>query len=99
MCGMLHCTHRNEKLMFWSEQMSYTMPSSWLTVNGDKARCLGAVLDVGLDMFDPGMVPNGAKCGDNKVSEGRSHCLISVHHIMTAPSMVRPDLSIRVGLP
>ena len=68
MCGMLHCTHRNEKLMFWSDRMSYTMPSNKLPIDGEKVRCLGAVLDVGLDMFDPGMVPNGAKCGDDKVS-------------------------------
>ena len=74
--------------MFWSEQMSYTMPNSWLTVNSEKARCLGAVLDVGLDMFDPGMVPNGAKCGDNKVGAGRSHCKRLLTHIMAAPSLV-----------
>ena len=69
MCGMLHCVHRNEKLMFWKEALAYTMPEAFVKVNGTQRRqCKGAILDVGLDMPDPGMVPNGTKCGDRKVS-------------------------------
>lgn len=67
MCGMLQCTHRNEKLMFWKEALSFTMPHGWVTVNGERENCYGAILDVGLNYEDPGMVPEGSKCGDGKV--------------------------------
>ena len=67
MCGMLHCEHNNEKLMFWKEALSYTMPEGRVMVNGVWRDCFGAILDVGLDYEDPGMIPDGAKCADNKV--------------------------------
>ena len=57
--------------MFWKEALSLAMPESFLTEfdNGKNSRfdCKGAILDVGLDMPDPGMVPDGATCGNNKV--------------------------------
>jgi len=68
MCGMLHCNHRNEKLMFWKEALAYTLPEAWILANGTRQECKGVILDVGLDMSDPGMVPDGAKCGNGKVS-------------------------------
>ena len=64
---MLHCTHSNEKLMLWRETLSYTMPEAWVLVNGTRHNCNGAILDVGLNHLDPGMVPNGAKCDTGKV--------------------------------
>ena len=68
---MLHCTHRNEKLMFWKEALAYTMPEGYITIteNNKQVRydCKGAIVDVGLYTPDPGMVPDGATCGDNKV--------------------------------
>lgn len=67
MCGMLHCEHRNEKLMFWKEALAYTMPEAWIKEGNTKYDCKGAILDVGLDMPDPGMTPDGSKCGDEKV--------------------------------
>ena len=68
MCGMLHCSHRNEKLMFWKEALAYTMPEAWVMVQGERKECKGAILDVGLDTPDPGMTPEGSKCGDEKVN-------------------------------
>ena len=67
MCGMLHCTHRNEKLMFWKEALAYTMPEAWIQDSNTRHECKGAILDVGLNQPDPGLVPNGARCGDGMV--------------------------------
>jgi hypothetical protein len=71
MCGMLHCTHRNERLVFWKEALSYLMPEAWVMVNGTQQNCKGAILDVGLNMPDPGMTPEGAKCATGKVCIGQ----------------------------
>jgi len=68
MCGMLHCQHLSEKLMFWKEALAFTMPESWVLVNNTRYDCKGAILDVGLYMPDPGMVPDGAKCAERHVS-------------------------------
>lgn len=67
MCGMLHCQHRNEKLMFWKEALAYALPEAWIVVNSTRQDCKGVILDVGLDMPDPGMVPDGTKCGSRKM--------------------------------
>lgn len=67
MCGLLHCVHQNEKLMFWKDNLAHATPASFLTIGSTTYVCRGAILDVGLDMPDPGMVPNGAKCGEGKV--------------------------------
>ena len=65
---MLHCEHLSEKLMFWKEALAFTMPEAWVLVNGTRHDCKGAILDVGLYMPDPGMVPDGAKCAHRHVS-------------------------------
>lgn len=68
MCGLLHCVHLNEKLMFWRETLSVALPASFLTKGSKTYVCRSATLDVGLNMPDPGQVPDGAKCGHEKVS-------------------------------
>ena len=69
MCGMLHCTHLNEKLAFWFETLSHLMPSSSVfDENRNMQTCSAAILDVGLDYKDPGMTPDGAKCDYQKVN-------------------------------
>lgn len=65
-CGMLHCHHLNEKLMFWKENLAYSLPEASVTVGGARHECRGAIVDVGLGVPDPGMVPNGAACGKGK---------------------------------
>lgn len=55
--------------MFWKEGLAYTLRETWLSVDGARQECKGVILDVGLDMPDPGMVPDGAKCGSGKVSQ------------------------------
>ncbi|XP_041368404.1 disintegrin and metalloproteinase domain-containing protein 12-like [Gigantopelta aegis] len=67
MCGLLHCVHLNEKLMFWRDNLAHTMRASFLTRGNTQYVCRSAMLDVGLDMPDPGMVPDGAKCDTDKV--------------------------------
>ena len=44
------------------------MPEAWVLVNNTRHDCKGAILDVGLYMPDPGMVPDGAKCAEHHVS-------------------------------
>ncbi|KAH3785555.1 hypothetical protein DPMN_163646 [Dreissena polymorpha] len=68
MCGLLHCVHQNEKLMFWKDSLTHTTPATFLTIGTTTHVCRGAMLDVGLDMPDPGMVPDGAKCDEKKVN-------------------------------
>ena len=67
MCGLLHCVHQNEKLMFWKDNLAHATPATFLTIGPKTYICRGAMLDVGLNMPDPGMVPEGAKCEDRKV--------------------------------
>ncbi|CAG2247456.1 Zinc metalloproteinase-disintegrin-like batroxstatin-2,Zinc metalloproteinase-disintegrin-like Eoc1,Zinc metalloproteinase-disintegrin-like berythractivase,Zinc metalloproteinase-disintegrin-like VAP1,Zinc metalloproteinase-disintegrin-like halysase,Zinc metalloproteinase-disintegrin-like cobrin,Zinc metalloproteinase-disintegrin-like atragin,Zinc metalloproteinase-disintegrin-like NaMP,Coagulation factor X-activating enzyme heavy chain,Disintegrin and metalloproteinase domain-containing protein 12,Zinc me len=71
-CGLLHCVHLNEKLMFWSEQISHATPATFLTKGDKKYVCRSAIMDVGLDMPDPGQVPDGSKCGDHKHTQWTS---------------------------
>ena len=81
MCGMLHCAHRTERLRFWKEALSYLMPEAWVMVNGTRQDCKGAILDVGLNMPDPGMTPDGTKCGDSKVCPFLSFHM-SLYHLV-----------------
>jgi hypothetical protein len=69
MCGMLHCSHSSEKLMFWKESLAYSLPETWVTTQDQQRRdCKGAILDAGLSVQDPGSVQDGTKCGDQQVS-------------------------------
>ena len=68
MCGLLHCEHATEKLMFWKEALTLTMPETWVhTEDGQRHDCKAVILDVGLDMEDPGMVLDGTECGPRRV--------------------------------
>lgn len=67
MCGLLHCVHLNEKLMFWRDNLAIDMRASFLSRGNKQYVCRSAMLDVGLDMPDPGFVPDGAKCEQDKV--------------------------------
>ncbi|GFO40891.1 disintegrin and metalloproteinase domain-containing protein, partial [Plakobranchus ocellatus] len=67
MCGLLHCVHLNEKLMFWRDNLAIDMRATFLTRGNSQYVCRSTMLDVGLDMPDPGFVPDGAKCEHNKI--------------------------------
>ncbi|KAK7109317.1 disintegrin and metalloproteinase domain-containing protein 12-like [Littorina saxatilis] len=67
MCGLLHCVHLNEKLMFWRDNLALDMRANFLTRGNTQYVCRSTMLDVGLDMPDPGLVPDGAKCEEDKI--------------------------------
>lgn len=66
LCGMLHCIHLNEKIEFGSEAMA-RQPYTFLTSSKGVLTCRSALVDVGLQSTDPGLTPNGAKCGDDRM--------------------------------
>lgn len=66
-CGMLHCNHLSERLEFGMKSVSI-LSNSFISKEGSILSCRTAIVDLGLDQVDPGLVPNGAKCGDGKVS-------------------------------
>lgn len=66
-CGLLHCMHLNERLEFGMESVS-KVSHSFLKGKEGVIPCRVALVDMGLDMVDPGLAPDGAKCGKGKVS-------------------------------
>lgn len=70
LCGMLHCTHTNERLEFGMYSAAILHKTFITQKEGDSKSvlaCHSAVIDLGLETVDPGLVPNGAKCGENKM--------------------------------
>lgn len=65
-CGMLHCRHKNERLEFGMETVS-VISYSFINDGGHSIPCRTAIVDLGLNDVDPGLTPNGAKCGENMV--------------------------------
>lgn len=63
---MLHCIHLNEKLEFGMESVSI-LSHSFINLRGDIIPCRTAIVDLGLSQVDPGLTPDGAKCGEGKV--------------------------------
>lgn len=61
----------------------FTMPDSWFLIDGVRYDCKAAIMDVGLDMPDPGMTFDGVKCGERQVC--LSHRCVSVE-ALDAPS-------------
>ncbi|KAL9893703.1 disintegrin and metalloproteinase domain-containing protein meltrin isoform 1-T2 [Glossina fuscipes fuscipes] len=65
-CGMLHCRHLNERLEFGMESAA-VLSHSFITHDSNIVPCRTALVDLGLQSTDPGLAPNGAKCGDQKM--------------------------------
>lgn len=65
-CGMLQCRHLNERLEFGLESVAI-LSHSFISHGGSIIPCRTAIIDLGLHTVDPGMVPDGAKCGDGKL--------------------------------
>lgn len=63
-CGRLHCSHRNEKLEYGPEGAAVISKSIEFR-KGKLVSCYSTVIDLGLNESDPGLVPDGAKCGTN----------------------------------
>nr|WDU65915.1 putative metalloprotease Tcis_Metallo_1 [Tityus cisandinus] len=62
-CGMLQCIHLNEKLEFGMHSTAI-VSRSFINVQGKILACRTALIDLGLNSMDPGLSPNGAKCGE-----------------------------------
>lgn len=66
-CGMLHCKHKNERLEFGMETVSI-VSHTFINNAGSLIPCRTAIVDLGVNVVDPGLTPDGAKCGENMVS-------------------------------
>ncbi|XP_060864601.1 disintegrin and metalloproteinase domain-containing protein 9 [Metopolophium dirhodum] len=65
-CGMLQCKHKNERLEFGMETVS-TVSHTFINNRGLMIPCRTAIVDLGLSDVDPGLTPDGAYCGENKM--------------------------------
>ncbi|EDW67790.2 disintegrin and metalloproteinase domain-containing protein 9 [Drosophila virilis] len=65
-CGMLHCIHLNERLEFGMESAA-VLSHSYVSHGHGLVPCRTALVDLGLQTIDPGLTPNGAKCGDQSM--------------------------------
>ncbi|SPP80365.1 disintegrin and metalloproteinase domain-containing protein 12 [Drosophila guanche] len=63
-CGMLHCNHLNERLEFGMESAA-VLSHSYVSHDRKIVACRTALVDLGLQTTDPGLAPNGAKCGED----------------------------------
>jgi hypothetical protein len=63
---MLHCKHLNEQLEFGMESVAI-LSQTFLNTGGSIIPCRTAIVDLGLNEVDPGLAPDGARCGDGKV--------------------------------
>jgi len=63
---MLQCKHKNERLEFGMETVS-TVSHTFINSGGLMIPCRTAIVDLGLSDVDPGLTPDGAYCGENKV--------------------------------
>lgn len=61
-CGRLHCT-RNSDRLYYGPEGAAIISKSIESRKGKKIFCHSAIIDLGLSERDPGLVPNGAKCG------------------------------------
>uniref|UniRef100_A0A7G3ACA6 Putative adam metalloprotease n=1 Tax=Lutzomyia longipalpis TaxID=7200 RepID=A0A7G3ACA6_LUTLO len=65
-CGMLHCRHLNERLEFGMESVS-VLSHSFMNHENRIVVCRTAIVDLGLQTMDPGLAPDGSKCGVDKM--------------------------------
>lgn len=75
-CGMLHCIHEQEglsdhkkhgKLDHGFESSSILTMSYFNSGSQTEFQCYGAIIDAGPNNIDPGLVPSGASCGEDKM--------------------------------
>lgn len=82
-CGRLHCSHRSEKLEYGPEGAAVISKSIEYR-KGKLISCYSAVIDLGLYESDPGLVPNGAKCGTNLMCVGQK-CVPVSKYLLEKP--------------
>lgn len=79
-CGMLHCRHLNERLEFGMESVA-VLSHTFISYDGSVVPCRTAIIDLGLESIDPGLTPDGAKCGIDKMCVNRKCMTIGNLHI------------------
>lgn len=67
LCGRLHCTNNHRKLTLRYGPEGSTVISQVFDSPKETITCFSALIDLGLDDDDVGLVPNGAKCGLDKM--------------------------------
>ncbi|KAJ1523183.1 hypothetical protein ONE63_001072 [Megalurothrips usitatus] len=65
-CGMLQCSHASEKLEFGMESVAI-LSHAFVNKNGSIVPCRTVMVDLGLNDVDPGLAPDGSKCGEGKM--------------------------------
>uniref|UniRef100_A0A182QQ78 Disintegrin and metalloproteinase domain-containing protein 12 n=1 Tax=Anopheles farauti TaxID=69004 RepID=A0A182QQ78_9DIPT len=70
-CGLLHCTHQSEKLEYGVEAYAKRTATKFQRY-GPRGTvrttvCNAAIVDLGLDVVNPGLVPDGTKCGTGRM--------------------------------
>ncbi|CAG9760023.1 unnamed protein product [Ceutorhynchus assimilis] len=65
-CGILNCDTTGEKLEFGMEAVSI-ITHKFKYVGGIIMKCQTVIVDLGLQQVDPGLTPDGVKCGQDKI--------------------------------
>lgn len=65
-CGKLHCSSDDGKLVKFRASQRYTEHLS-VTVSSTELTCNSVVIDVGMQQQDPGLTANGVQCGEGMV--------------------------------
>uniref|UniRef100_A0A182KB67 Disintegrin and metalloproteinase domain-containing protein 12 n=1 Tax=Anopheles christyi TaxID=43041 RepID=A0A182KB67_9DIPT len=70
-CGLLHCTHQSEKLEYGVEAYAKRTATKFQHY-GPRGTvrttiCNAVIVDLGLDVVNPGLVPDGTKCGAGRM--------------------------------
>jgi hypothetical protein len=66
MCGQLHCSPAVE-LSYFASTLLYSQIASVYKVGKNTYYCNSTIIDVGMQLPDPGMAPDGAKCDEGKM--------------------------------
>lgn len=68
-CGRLQCHSSDStgRLVFGIEGVVAMVSHSSQSRRGSDITCKAATIDLGLDTVDPGLTPDGARCGDGKM--------------------------------
>ncbi|XP_045780536.1 zinc metalloproteinase-disintegrin-like batroxstatin-2 [Maniola jurtina] len=66
LCGLMQCRHLSDRLEYGTESVSI-LSQTFINYNGSILPCRTAIVDLGTQDVDPGMVPDGAKCGEEKM--------------------------------
>lgn len=85
-CGMLHCKHLNERLEFGMESVSI-LSHSFINSGGSIIPCRTAIVDLGLNEVDPGLAPDGSKCGEGKMCVNQKCMAVSSLRAGTASAI------------